>query len=78
MPKALLWDFGNVIVRWDPRALYAKIFKEPADLDRFLSHVCTIDWHIAHDRGVSFAENAAPGTSASTRCCRARSPRPSR
>ena len=37
MPKAVLWDIGNVVVRWDPRTLYAKIFKEPADLDRFLS-----------------------------------------
>lgn len=57
MPKAVLWDFGNVIVRWDPRTLYAKIFKEPAELDRFLSHVCTMDWHMAHDAGVTFAEN---------------------
>jgi HAD superfamily hydrolase (TIGR01509 family) len=59
-PRAVLWDVGNVIVRWDPRALYAKIFKEPADLDRFLSHVCTLDWHVEHDKGVGFPENAAP------------------
>ena len=26
-PRALLWDVGNVIVRWNPRTLYAKIFK---------------------------------------------------
>lgn len=58
-PRAVLWDVGNVIVRWDPRALYAKIFKEPAELDRFLSHVCTLDWHVEHDRGVSFPANAA-------------------
>jgi 2-haloacid dehalogenase/putative hydrolase of the HAD superfamily len=58
-PRALLWDVGNVIVRWNPRTLYAKIFKEPADLDRFLSHVCTLDWHAATDRGVSFADNIA-------------------
>lgn len=59
-PRAVLWDVGNVIVRWDPRALYAKIFKEPADIDRFLSHVCTLDWHVEHDRGVAFTDNAAP------------------
>jgi 2-haloacid dehalogenase/putative hydrolase of the HAD superfamily len=58
-PRALLWDVGNVIVRWNPRTLYAKIFKEPADLDRFLSHVGTLDWHAATDRGVTFAENIA-------------------
>jgi len=59
-PRAVLWDVGNVIVRWDPRAPYAKMFKEPADLDRFLSHVCTIPWHVEHDKGVGFPENAAP------------------
>jgi 2-haloacid dehalogenase/putative hydrolase of the HAD superfamily len=46
-------------VRWNPRTLYAKIFKEPADLDRFLSHVGTLDWHAATDRGVTFADNIA-------------------
>ena len=58
--KAVLWDIGNVIVRWNPRTLYAKVFEEPAELDRFLSHVCTMEWHIAHDLGVTFADNRAP------------------
>ena len=58
-PRALLWDVGNVIVRWNPRTLYAKIFKEPADLDRFLSHVGTLDWHSQTDRGLSFGDNIA-------------------
>ena len=34
MPKAVVWDFGNVIVRWDPRTLYSKIFPDPAERDR--------------------------------------------
>lgn len=59
-PRAVLWDVGNVIVRWDPRAPYATMFEEPADLDWFLSHVCTIPWHVEHDKGVGFPENAAP------------------
>lgn len=58
-PRALLWDVGNVIVGWSPRRLYEKLFEEPAACDRFLSSVCTLDWHIEHDRGVSFADNAA-------------------
>lgn len=57
-PKAILWDFGNVIVRWNPRTLYSKIFPDAAACDRFLADVCTMAWHIEHDRGVSFAENA--------------------
>jgi 2-haloacid dehalogenase/putative hydrolase of the HAD superfamily len=59
MPKAVLWDFGNVIVRWDPRTLYSKIFPDPAERDRFLAEVCTMAWHIETDRGVGFADNCA-------------------
>jgi 2-haloacid dehalogenase/putative hydrolase of the HAD superfamily len=60
MPSAVLWDIGNVIVRWEPRTLYRKIFDDPAACDWFLANVCTIDWHARHDRGVSFAENRHP------------------
>jgi FMN phosphatase YigB (HAD superfamily) len=59
-PTAVLWDVGNVIVRWDPRTLYSKIFPDPAERDRFLGEVCTPEWHFAHDQGVTFDENRAP------------------
>ena len=59
-PKAVLWDIGNVIVRWNPRTLYQAYFEEPAECDRFLSHVCTMEWHVAHDLGVTSADNRAP------------------
>ena len=58
-PTAVLFDIGNVIVRWDPRTLYAKIFPDPADLDRFLGEVATMAWHAETDRGMSFADNIA-------------------
>ena len=57
MPKAVIWDVGNVVVRWNPRTLYAQIFQEPVACDRFLSSVCTMIWHVNHDLGVTFAEN---------------------
>jgi 2-haloacid dehalogenase/putative hydrolase of the HAD superfamily len=56
---AVIWDVGNVVVRWNPRTLYSQIFPDPVECDRFLSHVCTMDWHLATDRGVSFADNCA-------------------
>src|SRR5690606_3649204 len=58
-PSAVVWDFGNVIVRWDPRTLYSKIFPDPAERDRFLAEVCTPAWHAPTDCGVPFAENCA-------------------
>ena len=58
-PTAVIWDVGNVIVRWDPRTLYSKIFPDPAERDRFLAEVCTMAWHGPTDRGVTFDENCA-------------------
>lgn len=55
--RGVVFDVGNVIVRWDPRALYSKIFPDPAERDWFLTNVCTMTWHIRHDAGVPFAEN---------------------
>ena len=60
MANTVLWDIGNVIVRWDPRTLYSKIFPDPSERDRFLATVCTMDWHIRHDLGVAFADNRGP------------------
>jgi 2-haloacid dehalogenase/putative hydrolase of the HAD superfamily len=58
--RGVIWDIGNVIVRWDPRTLYDKAIADPARRERFLTSVCTMDWHIAHDLGVTFADNRAP------------------
>ena len=59
MVRGVLWDVGNVIVRWDPATLYSKIFPDPQERDRFLGEVCTMAWHVAHDRGRPFADNIA-------------------
>ena len=53
--KGVIFDIGNVVVRWDPRTLYAKIFPDPAECDWFLTQVCTMAWHTAHDAGASVA-----------------------
>ncbi len=58
--RIALFDLGGVIIDWSPARLYSKMFADPAEMDRFLSSVCTMDWHTRHDAGVSFADNAAP------------------
>lgn len=55
----VVFDIGNVLIGWDPRHLYRKVFASEAEVERFLAEVCTLDWHLAHDYGVSFEENAA-------------------
>jgi 2-haloacid dehalogenase/putative hydrolase of the HAD superfamily len=55
----VVWDIGNVIVRWDPRTLYSKIFFDPTERDRFLAEVCTRAWQHQHDVGLPMAEGVA-------------------
>ncbi len=58
--RAVLWDLGNVLIDWSPRRLYEKLFRTSEEVDHFLSEVCTMDWHAAHDRGVSMEDNRGP------------------
>jgi 2-haloacid dehalogenase len=57
--KIVVFDLGGVLIDWDPRHLYRKLFsgEEPA-MERFLSTVCTHEWNRAQDAGRSFADGA--------------------
>jgi 2-haloacid dehalogenase len=54
-PQAVVFDIGRVLVQWSIRRLYAKLIADPAELDWFLAHVVTEQWHFQHDQGVTFA-----------------------
>lgn len=52
----VIFDLGNVLIRWDPRNLYRRIFDTNLkEMEWFLTHVCNADWNELHDRGQSFA-----------------------
>ncbi len=55
----VVFDLGGVLIDWDPRYLYRKLFNgdEPA-IEHFLSTVCTHEWNRDQDAGRSFAEGA--------------------
>ncbi|HEY8580649.1 MAG TPA: HAD family phosphatase [Beijerinckiaceae bacterium] len=59
MPQAVVFDIGNVLVRWDMRCLYAKLIDDPRRLDWFLAEVCTLDWHASLDAGATYADAIA-------------------
>jgi len=58
-PKAVVFDIGRVLFEWDLRALFAKLIDEPDQLDWFLTHVVTEDWHFQADAGRPLAEMVA-------------------
>lgn len=55
----VVFDIGNVLIHWDPRALYRKIFSSEEEMEWFLGNVCTSDWNMEQDRGRSFEDAIA-------------------
>jgi 2-haloacid dehalogenase len=52
----IVFDIGNVLLRWDPRFLYTQYFDDEEQMEWFLAHVCNHEWNLEQDRGRSFAE----------------------
>jgi 2-haloacid dehalogenase len=52
-----IFDFGGVLIDWNPRHLYRKLFDgDEAAMEHFLATVCTSEWNLQQDAGRSFAE----------------------
>lgn len=61
MPKNridnIVFDLGGVLVDWDPKYLYNKVFNnDQKRIDSFLTEVCTPEWNVEQDAGRSLAE----------------------
>jgi 2-haloacid dehalogenase len=57
--SVVVFDLGGVLIDWDPRHLYRKLFAaDEAAVEHFLATVCTHEWNRYQDAGRSFAEGA--------------------
>jgi 2-haloacid dehalogenase len=52
----IIFDFGGVLIDWNPRYMYRDKFEESSEMEHFLSKVCTDDWNLQQDKGRSLAE----------------------
>lgn len=52
----IVFDLGNVLISWDPRLLYNKIFTSAEETEDFLQNVCTGEWNAMQDCGRPFAQ----------------------
>ena len=53
MIRHLIYDFGAVLVDWDPRRLYVPYFGDEARADWFLKEICPYEWNAQVDAGRS-------------------------
>lgn len=55
--RTVVFDLGNVLIRWDPRILFRKMFAEDeAAMEHFLTEVCNSEWNEQQDRGRSWKD----------------------
>ena len=57
--KDIVFDLGGVLIDWNPRYLYKKIFASEEEMEWFLSNVCTPQWNTQQDAGRPFAQGIA-------------------
>ncbi len=54
--KTIIFDLGGVLINWDPKHLYRKIFDDETKIDWFLTNICDMHWNEQQDAGRSLVE----------------------
>ena len=58
--RAIIFDFGNVLLEWDPRHVYRRFFPDdPEGMEHFLREVNFMDWNSLQDKGRPFTDGVA-------------------
>jgi 2-haloacid dehalogenase len=58
--KAIIFDYGNVLLEWNPRFIYDRYFpNDPEGMERFFKEVNFADWNLQQDKGRPFKEGIA-------------------
>jgi 2-haloacid dehalogenase len=54
---AIIFDFGGVLINWDPHRLFKKYFaNDISAIDKFLEEINFSAWNLAQDKGYPFAQ----------------------
>ena len=54
--KNVVFDFGGVLLDWNPRYFYKSILKDKQKMEYFLQNIATSTWNAQMDKGRSFEE----------------------
>ena len=57
--RPVVFDLGGVLIDWDPRHLYRKLFDDADEMEAFLREVCSPDWIRMSDAGRPLKECVA-------------------
>lgn len=57
--NCVVFDYGGVLVDWNPHHLYDAYFGSKEKTDWFLANICTMEWNVQMDAGKPFAQGIA-------------------
>jgi 2-haloacid dehalogenase len=58
--KAIIFDYGNVLLKWEPRNIYRRFFPNDTEgMERFLKEINFAEWNLLQDKGRPFVEGVA-------------------
>jgi 2-haloacid dehalogenase len=57
--RAIVFDLGGVLIDWDPRHMYRKLFDDESEMEMFLTDVTTLEWNRAQDAGRRWEDGVA-------------------
>ena len=57
---AIIFDYGNVLLEWDPRLVYRRYFRNDDEgMENFLKEIKFAEWNAEQDKGRPFEEGIA-------------------
>lgn len=59
MTATVIFDLGGVLLDWNPRHLFRKLFDDKTEMEDFLAQVCNTAWIAQFDAGRPMAEGVA-------------------
>jgi 2-haloacid dehalogenase len=55
-PNTIVFDIGGVLLDWNPRHLYRKLFDNDVEMETFLRDICSPEWNAEQEAGRSCAQ----------------------
>ncbi len=55
-PIIVVFDIGNVLIEWDMRHVYRRMFNDDASMERFFEETDLMAWNVEQDRGREWPE----------------------
>ncbi len=56
---SVVFDIGGVLIDWNPRHLFRKVFNREEEMEWFLTNICTYEWNVQQDGGKLFSVASA-------------------